>query len=460
MVCHCPIVQSQSGLNMPLIYLHTDKPVPSKLHQNHQAKTQLISVMRNLLIATIILLSGLTHAQDTERQQGLGLQEAITKTLERNPSLRAFGYQLRAQEGRILQAGVKPPPELSVMVENVLGSGENDVLRGAQTTFSIAWILDHGVTRRRTAAENATLDMMAVDMDVSRLDAAAETARLYLNCLALQTQMLNAVAAISQAQVTVEAVADKVNAGSVPTAELARARTELATRELLREDIEHETLAGYHLLAEQWGLTAPDFTSVGGNVLAIPTLQDFNALVSRIEQSPDISRFLSQQRMYEAQLRLAEASRKANWRVSAGLRQLELTGDHAFVMDINVPLTRPDSNRGRLEEARANLSRTEAEAEAERVHIQTTLYVIYLELQHYIEVAAALRDNIIPLHEEALAETQNAYDIGRYSYLELATVQTDLLEARNELVDVSIEAHRRMIEIERFTGLSIEANQP
>jgi len=146
--------------------------------------------------------------------------------------------------------------------------------------------------------------------------------------------------------------------------------------------------------------------------------------------------------------------------VSAGLRQLELTGDHAFVMDINVPLTRPDSNRGRLEEARANLSRTEAEAEAERVHIQTTLYVIYLELQHYIEVAAALRDNIIPLHEEALAETQNAYDIGRYSYLELATVQTDLLEARNELVDVSIEAHRRMIEIERFTGLSIEANQP
>ena len=134
-------------------------------------------------------------------------------------------------------------------------SGENDVLRGAQTTFSIAWILDHGVTRRRAAAENATLDLMAVDMDVSRLDAAAETARLYLNCLALQTQMLNAAAAISQAQVTVEAVADKVNAGSVPAAELARARTELATRELLREEIEHETPAAYHLLAEQWGLT-------------------------------------------------------------------------------------------------------------------------------------------------------------------------------------------------------------
>lgn len=408
----------------------------------------------------LALLSSLTVAQNADLSDILNLQAAVTRTLEHNAGLRAFGYQLRAQEGRILQAAVKPPPELNVVAENIFGSGENDMLQGAQTTFSIAWILDHGVTERRAAAEGAALDLMAMDMDVSRLDAAAETARLYLNCLALQTRMLNAVAAISQAQITVEAVADKVEAGAVPAAELARARTELATRELLREDIEHETLAAYHLLAEQWGLTAPDFANVSGDVLTLPALQDFNLLVARLEQNPDISRFLSQQRMYEAQLRLAEASRKANWRVSAGVRQLELTGDHAFVMDINVPLSRPDSNRGRLEEARANLSRTEAEAEAERVHIQTALYVIYLELQRYLEVAAALRDNIIPLHEEALDETQNAYDLGRYSYLELSTVQTDLLAARNELVDVSIEAHRRMIEIERFTGLSIEANQP
>jgi hypothetical protein len=112
-----------------------------------------------------------------------------------------------------------------------------------------------------------------------------------------------------------------------------------------------------------------------------------------------------------------------------------------------------------VEEARANLARTDAEEAAERTRIRTELYVLYLELNHYLEVAAALRNNIIPLNETALAETQTAYEQGRYNYQELSTAQDALLAARNDLVSQSIEAHRRMIEIERFTGLTIEANQ-
>jgi outer membrane protein, heavy metal efflux system len=410
------------------------------------------------LVALLLLAPFLALAQQTAPV--LDLNRAIARTLAENPNLTALGYQLRGQEGRILQAGVKPPLELVVQVENVFGSGENDLLNGAQTTLGVAWILDHGVTARRVESETAALDLMTIDMEVSRLDAAAETARLYLDSLALQTQMTNAVAAIAQAEATVDAIAERVEAGGAPAAELARARTELARRALVREDIEHETLAAYHLLAEQWGLAAPDFSSVSGNVLALPEPRDFSALSARIDQNPSISRFVSQQRLYEAQLRLAEASRRPNWRVSAGVRQIETTGDHAFVADINVPLPRSDYNRGRLEEARANLARTGAEEAAERAHVATQLYVIYLELQHYLEVAAELRNNIIPLHEEALAETQSAYEQGRYSYQELSTVQAELLAARDDLVTTSIEAHRRMIEIERFTGVSIEATQP
>jgi cobalt-zinc-cadmium efflux system outer membrane protein len=410
------------------------------------------------IAAALILLSSCLWAQQTT--DILDLRQAIARTLLTNPDLIAEGHQLRAQEGRIIQAGVKPAPELIIMVENILGSGENNMLAGAQTTVSIAWILDHGLSETRVAAESATRDLMQVDVEVSRLDAAAETARLYLNCLALQTEMVNAIAAITQAKATVEAVSARVDAGAVPSAELARARAELATRELLREDIEHETTAAYHLLSERWGLTTPDFATVTGNVLTLPQLQDFDRLKARVAQNPNIARFLSQQRMYDAQLRLAETSRKGNWRISAGVRQMETTGDQAFVVDVNLPLAKRDSIRGRLEEARANLARTEAEETAERVHVETQLYVMYLQMQHYLAVSAALRDNIIPLHEAALAETQNAYEQGRYSYQELSTVQSDLLAARNELVDNSIQAHRRLIEIERFTGVTIETSQP
>ncbi len=428
-------------------------------------------VLRNALLGIAgLLLSALCFPQQTPQLPVaqipvaqfpvVQLREAIARTLADNPALRAEGYLLQAQEARILQTTVKPAPELMVMTENLFGSGENDMLRGAQTTFSVAWFLEHGVRETRVAAETATLNLLTVDRDVSRLDAAAATARLYLNCLALQTEMDYAVQAIAQAEATVVAVTARVEAGAVPQAELARARTDLAQHELAKEDIEHETIAAYHRLAAQWGLTTPDFSRVGGDVMQLPTIQDFPLFEARIEQNPDITRFLSQQRMYESQLRLAEVSYKSPWRVSAGVRQLELTGDHAFVADMTIPLARRDSNRGRLEEARANLARTDAEEAAERTRIRTELYVLYLELNHYLEVAAALRNNIIPLNETALAETQTAYEQGRYNYQELSTAQDALLAARNDLVTQSIEAHRRLIEIERFTGLTIEANQP
>jgi hypothetical protein len=34
-------------------------------------------------------------------------------------------------------------------------------------------------------------------------------------------------------------------------------------------------------------------------------------------------------------------------------------------------------------------------------------------------------------------------------------VQVDLIEAQNELIDASIDAHRNVIEIERLTGVRV-----
>jgi outer membrane protein, heavy metal efflux system len=407
--------------------------------------------------ASMMLISGAATAQNADSTTVLDLRETISRTLTTSPDLRASGYLLRAQEARILQTSIKPPPELSVQVENVLGTGEHELFESAQTTLSVAWILERGVRQRQVEAESANLKLMEVDMDVSRLDAAAQTARRYLDCLALQTRMVNALAAITQAETTVSAVTDRVEAGAVPAAELARAQAELARRELVREDIEHELLSAYYLLAAQWGQSSPDFGSVSGDVLTLPQIEDFAVLKEQLGQNPDIARYLSQQRLFEAQLSLAEATRKPNLRVSAGLRQLENVGDQTLVFEASMPLARPGNNQGRLNEARANIARTEAEAEAERVRIETALFVIYQELQHSIMLAGVLRDEIIPLYEDALTQTQNAYEQGRYSFLELSTVQAELLAARNDLVDASIEAHRRVIEIERYTGLSIQA---
>lgn len=80
------------------------------------------------------------------------------------------------------------------------------------------------------------------------------------------------------------------------------------------------------------------------------------------------------------------------------------------------------------------------------------LFELYEELQHYFHRVQTLRGEVIPRLEEALEGTRQAYERGRYGYLELRAVQTDLLRAQNDLVDASAGAHRLVIALERLIG--------
>ena len=126
-----------------------------------------------------------------------------------------------------------------------------------------------------------------------------------------------------------------------------------------------------------------------------------------------------------------------------------------MVVGITIPLAVRNRNQGRIAEARALIEQTRAGAAAAKVRIETTLFVLYEALQHSLHRANALRDEVIPRLESALVQTRAAYDLGRYSYLELRAVQAELIGARSELIEASIDAHRNVIEIERLTGVRV-----
>ena len=405
----------------------------------------------------LLLFSAISFAESglvTDGQM-LSLNEAVVKTMVRNPGLLAFGHQLQAQDGRVLQAGLAPNPELSLTVENALGTGEFNGFDSAEATLSIAWVLERGVRQRRLDTARAGVSLLTVEADIMRLDAAAETARLFFACLSNQARMVSTGEAVQLAADTVKAIQKRVKAGKSPQADLSRAQAELARMKLNQEDIEHELLSASRRLAAQWGETEPGFTRVSGNLLTLPNTESFAILKARIDQNPDFSRFLSKQRLGEAELRLAEAQRKPNWRVSAGVRRHESFNDEALVANITIPLSLRNKNQGGIAEARANLAQTEAEAVAARIRIETSLFVIYQELQHSLHRAKTFRTEVIPRVEQAMSDTRSAYERGRYSYLEWRSVQEDLLTARSALVEASVDAHLNAIEIERLTGVRI-----
>ena len=404
----------------------------------------------------LLLIGPFANAvEQTKPAQVLSLQQAVTKTLEQNPKLIAFGYQFEAQAGRVQQAGLKPNPELTLAVEDTFGSGELTGMDSAETTLGISWVLEGQQRRGRVNAAQARTSVLEVERDIQRLDASANSARLFMLALALQTRLQQAEQAIEFARDVVKVIDQRVNVGNSPTAERARAKVELSRRLLEHEDIEHELLVAKRQLAAQWGSTQVEFTTVEGTLTQLPKVAGYSELKTRLDLNPRLQYFVTSERWEESQLALAKAQSKPQWRLSAGVKHLSATDDQALVAGISVPLGVFDRQQGRVTEARALMALNRAEREAEQVQLDNALYGTHQELLHSLHIVNAYQNEILPALATALKETRRAYDLGRYSFLEWQAVQRDYLDAQSTLVEASLAAHLKAIELERLTGVAI-----
>lgn len=392
----------------------------------------------------------------------INLSEALERTVASSPELIAFGYQIEAQEGRVTQSGLRPNPKLGVEVENFMGTGQRSAVDAAETTLSMRWLLERGKREKRLDASRARVTMLESEATFRRLNVAAKTARLFLECLATQERARQREEAMKLAEEVVSAVDRRVEAGHTPQAELSRAQADLARARLRVEDAQHELRTAYRQLAAQWGDSEALFERVAGDVYRLPRPDDFASLMARIDENPQLRKYLAQHQLREAELQLARAEARPDWSVTAGVRRFELGNDYALVAGLTIPLTTQDRNQGRIAEAEARLAGSNADEAALRVQLETRLFARYQELQHDLHRAETLRADVLPNVEEALADTERAYAVGRYGYLELRQVQTDLLTTRREILETAARAHYNAIEIERLTGTTLASpeNQP
>jgi outer membrane protein, heavy metal efflux system len=414
--------------------------------------------MRYGLIAVILASCALAGPQPGIAQsptESLSLEEAIALSFGHNLDLKAFAHELDAQEGRIQQAGARPPPEVHGLVENVLGSGTRSDFDSAEITLSVAMTLERGTRERRFEAASAGSDLLGTEEKIRRLDVAAETARRFIDVLDAQRELEDAREGTALGQSMLASVQKRLAAAQVPRAEVARAEAQLARVELDEEHAEHELAAARRRLSEMWGSTEPPPGSARGDLLAMPAVETFETLRERVAQGSDIERIMSEKRLRESELRLAEARRRPSWQVTAGARRFEDAGDHAFIVGFTIPLATSEYGQGAVAEARARSAQADATAAALRVRLDTRLFGLYQELRHYHAEVATLRDAVVPAMTAAAEQSRVAYERGRYGYGEWLMAQRELLAVRAELREAAANLHRQRIEIERLTGTAL-----
>lgn len=401
-----------------------------------------------------LLSCGLAPAQGAET---LDLPAALRRALDKQPRLAGFVHELRAQEARTGEAALAPPTSVGLLVEDVAGDDARRGFDAAQSTLSLSRVIELGGKREaRVAAADAERTRLTTRHAAAQLDAAAEVARRFVETLHEREGVRIAGEELRQAEATHRAVERRVRAALAPAAEVARAGVRIAQARLELEHAEHLLQSSRVYLAAAMGERSVLFGETVGDLYSLPPPAPLDELLARLEKTPDFESFIDDARLRDAQVRLAQVQRRPDLRAEIGVRRFEADGGLAVVAGVSIPLQSGSRARFGVDAAAATRAKADSEREAAYLAVRAQLLAQYSELKHSLLEAGTLREEIIPQLETALSRTEYAYERGRYSYLELADVQRELLLVRRRVADVAADFHTIRIEIERLTGQSLD----
>jgi len=399
-------------------------------------------------------VAAMAEDADASRPRGsLVLEDAVELAIRRNPDLAASAYELDAARARVTQAGLRPNPELSAEFENFAGSGETQGTDSLETTLSLGQVIELGGKRRlRVGAAEAGLGLVDIEQRARQLDVLAAVTTRFVDVVAAQERLRLANESREIAQGTLDAISVRVTAGRTPEAERSRARIALLRADLDAKQLGGELRGARLALASLWADPEPAFTTAEAALFTLPEVVPLGELASRIERNPDIVRFASEARLRDAELELARAQARPDLALGLGVRQLSASDDTAIVAGFSIPLPFSNRNQGAIREAEVRRVQSDAQREATLIRVRAGLFALHQQMTTARERVTVLRGDALPQARAALDQTQAGYDRGRFSFLELAAAQQDLLAVQASAIDAAADYHRLLAEIERLTS--------
>jgi outer membrane protein, heavy metal efflux system len=407
-----------------------------------------------------ILVASMATAQETEvivEPDGeLTLERVLQLVTARSPEIAAAQSELRAREGRLLQAASWPNPELAGMSENL--GGDIEKTGGVQSTLEFGQRLELGGDRRaRTDVARAGRDLARWDLESRRRDVASRATTAFVDVLSGQKRVELASDTVRLAEQVLTTVAARVEAGKVSPIEETRAEVGLATERIERERAAAELAAARSRLSAIWGSTSTRFTRAVGTLGVIPAIPPVESIAAQIDRNPEVARWATEIVEREALLRMERARAVPDVTISAGYRRFEL-GNSAAVIAASVPLPLFDRNRGAQIEARERLARARNEQLATLVRFRQLAEETHAFLTRAEAEVRKLRDDVVPGAESVYAAISEGYRLGKFGYMEVLDARRTLVTARAQLVRAQSELQRSFADLLRLTSEPFNAS--
>lgn len=404
-----------------------------------------------LLISAAPLLA--QQAASPKTSVTITLHEALARAVQHSPELKTFSHDLRVADALVLQAGLKPNPEVSAALENPTGSGRFKNGDDMEQTLQLSKLLELGGKRpARIAEARADRVLIEWEYEAKRVDVLKDTTLAFIAVLAAQRSQEIAKETVSLLEKAVSLAEERVKAARSPSVDTVRASVALRSASIEADHAEHDLNIARANLAAMWGAKAADFDEARGNLDEHPDEPSLASLQAKLGRNPEIARFQSVREAREAALRTQKTAAVPDVTIYAGPRVTGVWHDVTGVVGFSIPLPWNNKNQGNIAAAQARVDKIADEKRAAEARAFAALNAAHQELIRAGHEADLLKTKLIPEAQQAVDQVNSSYEAGRGTQLEVLDARRTLLAAQQQHLAALTEYHKALAIIEALTA--------
>lgn len=374
----------------------------------------------------------------------LTLEEAISKALSTNPSLRAAALDIAIADGARRQAGVLRNPEVSFVREGTQ--------RGTRTqTVQLSQVLELGGKRSaRIRLAERERSLADGNLSLARADLRADVTSAYFDALAAQERLQVAQSSLDIASKATYAAEKRVAAGRVSPVEQDRAGVAQASVRLELAQAQSELSIAMHTLAAYWGEATSPARSLALPELDLTRVPTIDELQQRLDSSPQLRRSRLQLEREEAQVGVDRSQRMPDLTLIVGRQKDDEIGHSQTVLGVSVPIPLFNRNRGSLQASLARAEKARSELDTERLRLHQSLVTVYQRAQLSREQVRSMREDILPKAQRVFDAAVTGFEAGKFSFLDVLDAQRTLLQIRTQYIQALYDRYRAVADLGRY----------
>lgn len=394
----------------------------------------------------LLLLPALLAALAPGVLHAITLAEAQTLALAHNPELAHARLELQALQGAEAQAGVRPNPELAVLLEDTRSATRTSTVQLAQP------IELGGKRAARQAAAARAREQAAVALAAKRAELRANVATAFHELLSAQAQLQLAELALALAREAANAADKRLQAGKVAPLEPAKAQVAVAGARADLAQAHSDLQLARSRLAALWAQGPQPLSPAEGDATALPALPDERRLAAWLNDAPALQRARLDIARHQALTEGERARRVPDLTLTLGARRDAEQGRTQAVIGFSLPLPLHDRNAGGLLEALRREDQARETLSATQLKLQADVAQASARLALSREQAQLLRSEALPTAQAAHDAALKGYELGKFAFLDVLDAQRTLFQLRRQLLQHGTDAHRAAADLDRLLG--------